>query len=337
MKGWVYVISTKTHNLVKVGYTERDPKTRAKELDGTSAPHPHVVEYVLMVENPLQLEQAVHGNLGTFREGKEWFSCTVIEAVTAIRDIAGDSFFHEDAPYELAEELERQREAARQEAAEALRREQQFKVDEHNRHLQFNEDTRHLTKYRETVISSYDEDIKKIKVASTALFDDLYRLLNTLLVTTILFVCTAFYFYSSDKNALITALVLSFLVAIFLTSHSNKKKTKIKCKELLKKRDESLASLDTKFNIVIEDIWRGQQVMPRLIHASDGMQKPGGASNNDQKLESDADDSSKIGCGAIALIIVFPPLLFLGIREKHPIFFWLIVILYVLFLLVVSA
>ena len=100
MRGWVYVISTKTHNYLKVGYTERDPEVRAKELSDTSSPHPHVVEYAALVNNARRTENSVHQQLNSHKEGKEWFSCDLFTAVSIIRNIAGKNILHEDYPYE---------------------------------------------------------------------------------------------------------------------------------------------------------------------------------------------------------------------------------------------
>lgn len=92
MKGWVYVITNKAMpNLVKVGYSMKDPEIRAKEFDHTGAPHPYVVDYDILVEQPREIEQKVHSRLQTFREGKEWFRCSIEEAIGSIRAIVGSS------------------------------------------------------------------------------------------------------------------------------------------------------------------------------------------------------------------------------------------------------
>jgi len=97
MKGWVYVISEKGKpGLVKVGYTTKDPELRARELDGTASPHPHIVDYEVLVEDPYQLEQKSHKALSDKHEGKEWFRTTTENAVYVIRLNAGDSIITED-------------------------------------------------------------------------------------------------------------------------------------------------------------------------------------------------------------------------------------------------
>lgn len=114
MKGWVYVISNKAMpGLVKVGYSEKDPEQRAKELDHTGAPYPYIVEYEILVEEPYEIEQRVHQILSRYLEGKEWFRCSSEEAVDAIRRVAGGRAISESfkkADREKAERLQRERE-----------------------------------------------------------------------------------------------------------------------------------------------------------------------------------------------------------------------------------
>ena len=91
MRGWVYVISNKAMpGLLKVGFTLKDPALRARELGQTGVPHPFVVDYEVMVEHPRHVEQRIHSKLAHVRERKEWFRCTLPEAVGAIRALVGD-------------------------------------------------------------------------------------------------------------------------------------------------------------------------------------------------------------------------------------------------------
>lgn len=86
MRGWVYVISNKAMpGLLKIGFTLKDPDLRAKELDHTGAPYPYIVEYEVMVNQPRDIEQRVHLNLSHAREAKEWFRCSLQDAINAIR------------------------------------------------------------------------------------------------------------------------------------------------------------------------------------------------------------------------------------------------------------
>lgn len=90
MKGWVYVISNKgMPDLVKVGYSTKDPEIRAKELNHTGSPHRYLVDYESFIEEPYQIEQKTHKVLSGCREGKEWFRCSAEVAIAAIKQVAG--------------------------------------------------------------------------------------------------------------------------------------------------------------------------------------------------------------------------------------------------------
>lgn len=82
-------------DLVKVGYTLKDPKLRAEELNNTGAPHPYTVQYEILVENPRDLEQKTHRELYSRLESKEWFRCSVEQAVLAIKQLIGTHFVTE--------------------------------------------------------------------------------------------------------------------------------------------------------------------------------------------------------------------------------------------------
>ena len=85
MLGWVYIFTNKAMpGLVKVGYTTKCPKERARRLNHSGVPYPYVVEYAVQVEEPHSFEQQVHRNLADCRAGKEWFRCSVVHAATAI-------------------------------------------------------------------------------------------------------------------------------------------------------------------------------------------------------------------------------------------------------------
>lgn len=87
MRGWVYVITTKSMpHLVKVGFSTKDPAIRARELANTGTPHPYVVVYDALVHGPRGAERQIHAKLSHVREGKEWFKCSVAEAVSAIKE-----------------------------------------------------------------------------------------------------------------------------------------------------------------------------------------------------------------------------------------------------------
>ncbi len=91
MRGWVYIITNRAMpDLLKIGFTLKDPNQRAKELGRTGLPYPYIVEYEIFTMQPRQVEKKVHTVLENVREGREWFRCSIQEAVAAIRRNVGD-------------------------------------------------------------------------------------------------------------------------------------------------------------------------------------------------------------------------------------------------------
>ncbi|WP_263819916.1 GIY-YIG nuclease family protein [Salinibacter sp.] len=86
--GYVYVlVSSEKPNLVKIGSTERDPQTRAKELSSnTGVAMPYIVAYQAEVDNPEQVEKAVHNRLSERRvnPNREFFRVETRRAIKAI-------------------------------------------------------------------------------------------------------------------------------------------------------------------------------------------------------------------------------------------------------------
>jgi hypothetical protein len=106
MKGWVYIITNKAMpNLLKVGYSTKDPELRANELHTTGVPHRYVVEYDALVEQPYKVEQRTHALLALFNEKKEWFKCDIITAINAIRQAANCSIIHESIKNKVATKI----------------------------------------------------------------------------------------------------------------------------------------------------------------------------------------------------------------------------------------
>ena len=75
-------------DILKIGFSTKDPMLRAKELAGTGSPHPFRVVFDVLVEDPRSVEQAAHSVLASKREGKEWFKCSHSEAIAVIRACA---------------------------------------------------------------------------------------------------------------------------------------------------------------------------------------------------------------------------------------------------------
>lgn len=97
MKGWVYVITNKAMpDIVKVGFSTKDPEIRAQELYHTGSPHVYVVAYNALVDQPFDIEQRTHSHLRHCKEGKEWFRCSVEYAVAALREVIKDGIYLEE-------------------------------------------------------------------------------------------------------------------------------------------------------------------------------------------------------------------------------------------------
>ena len=100
MKGWVYVITNKgLIDLVKVGFTTKVPDYRAEDLSKAGHPYPCVVEYEVLINEPRQIEQKVHKALAEKWESKEWFRCSIEEAIAAIKQVVGENIIFETNYY----------------------------------------------------------------------------------------------------------------------------------------------------------------------------------------------------------------------------------------------
>lgn len=116
MKGWVYIITNKSMpDLLKVGFSTKDPELRAAELHTTGVPHRFVVEYDALVNEPFEVEQKAHALLRAYHENKEWFRCDIATAIIAIRQAANGSIILETNKKEILLEIERIKEKLEQE------------------------------------------------------------------------------------------------------------------------------------------------------------------------------------------------------------------------------
>lgn len=89
MAGWVYILSNPSMpDLLKIGYTEKDPKSRAKEISqDTGVPSEFVVDYQVYSSRPYDLEQKTHSVLYKYRinNNREFFRCSHEIAIEAIK------------------------------------------------------------------------------------------------------------------------------------------------------------------------------------------------------------------------------------------------------------
>jgi len=96
-RGWVYIITNRAFpDLIKIGFSLKDPSLRAIELNHTGVPYPYRVEYEVMVGNPREIEQRAHRSLSNMREGKEWFRCSIETGVEVIRKHIGNQIILEN-------------------------------------------------------------------------------------------------------------------------------------------------------------------------------------------------------------------------------------------------
>ncbi len=107
-RGWVYVMTNKAMpGIVKIGFSTEDPKRRALRLSGTGVPHAYHVKYELVVKYPQRIEQKAHARLFHRKEGKEWFRCTIEEAIREIQIAAHDAILSQsDSNDELSSPAE---------------------------------------------------------------------------------------------------------------------------------------------------------------------------------------------------------------------------------------
>ena len=99
MKGWVYVLSNESlDGLVKIGFSTKDPESRAKELSGdTGVPTPFIVEYEMLVEDPHSCEQRAHDLLDDKRvnQRREFFRCSVNDAIKSAKQVVDSEIIFE--------------------------------------------------------------------------------------------------------------------------------------------------------------------------------------------------------------------------------------------------
>ena len=115
MQGYIYVMSNESFGKLKIGRA-KNPEERKKELFSTGVPTPFKLEYSAFVENYEVAEQNVHKALKQtrFRPDREFFTCSVPEAILAIRE--NTQWLNEDVRYKSPEQIrieERKREEAK--------------------------------------------------------------------------------------------------------------------------------------------------------------------------------------------------------------------------------
>lgn len=69
-EGWVYVFRILESDVVKIGFTTRDPKDRLAEVQ---AGLPHILEIALVLRGSYNLESELHARFKGYRIRGEWF------------------------------------------------------------------------------------------------------------------------------------------------------------------------------------------------------------------------------------------------------------------------
>jgi hypothetical protein len=86
MRGSVYVVSNPAMpGLLKVGYTTRAVDQRLAELASTGVPGKFRLEFFCEIAPAATLERQVHSALRKFHHNKEFFKCSLNEAVRAVK------------------------------------------------------------------------------------------------------------------------------------------------------------------------------------------------------------------------------------------------------------
>lgn len=157
MNGFVYVMSNKSFadGRLKIGISSSEPASaRSEELYTTGVPEPFKVEYFAFVADYEDVERRVHERLADKRPNpnREFFACTVPEAILVIRDVASIKYEENlyQSPHEIEEEQANQEKARRgyevameilrkakeRDAAEKREREAQQKEDRAREEMQ---------------------------------------------------------------------------------------------------------------------------------------------------------------------------------------------------------
>jgi hypothetical protein len=73
-------------DVVKIGFTMKDPEIRRRELSGTSLPHEYQVVYEVLIDDPFEIEKIVHASLDYCRvnKGREFFRIRIDAALSCI-------------------------------------------------------------------------------------------------------------------------------------------------------------------------------------------------------------------------------------------------------------
>jgi hypothetical protein len=110
-KGYVYILTNDSfkEDYIKIGITERDPYSRARDLSGTGVPTPFDVYAYIKTEKYKETEKLVHHIIDLISDKRvnkkrEFFQINKKVAYEILEDIK--LFIGDEAELELAEEIE---------------------------------------------------------------------------------------------------------------------------------------------------------------------------------------------------------------------------------------
>jgi hypothetical protein len=88
-EGYVYIISNPslTEDLIKIGFTKRDPSERLKELDQAGLPTEYIEHYRIFTKDARQLEIRLHKHFAAqrYRDDKEFFKLSPHEVYAVLQ------------------------------------------------------------------------------------------------------------------------------------------------------------------------------------------------------------------------------------------------------------
>lgn len=224
MKGWVYVITNKAMpGLIKVGYSMKDPELRAAELSQAGLPHPYLVDYEVLVEDPYNIEQMVHAQLKDRNEGREWFHCSPEEAISVIQSVVGSRA--------LVENFKR----ADRAKAEGIRQEMEAEEERRKREAA-------LDAKRQEIIARYEPLLKDASPNRKFLpYFFLFLILFLIIYSVLVSVFSSFPKLGEVSSSL--ALLLAF-PATHIVKRYFKRKASPRYESILAKREAELAEVE---------------------------------------------------------------------------------------------
>lgn len=89
MSGFIYILSNESMpGLLKIGYTERHPKERLRELQSTGVPTPFKLEFAVWSKSATWIERLAHREVkGRQNQNREFFKVNIKDAAEVISEL----------------------------------------------------------------------------------------------------------------------------------------------------------------------------------------------------------------------------------------------------------